>query len=272
MGKGLGARLYTPRELGDCLMRNAWTFAELLFVFPSLDREQHGPQSAYVWTWRDFAAVIGFLMLPVFVVVSGFTGFVVAILTPAVGCMFLELVPGAGAGTRYRGPRIWLPRWYLTTVGIVLLWSGFSVYLRWFLIVLWAISSWHLSKFYSSDLLFYAQVKRENPNRDHYRIAALPMIYLWGGQELQAEQEFMEVLKIDPGNERANLIVSLMQQNIRMHMAGSYMMGFSCIHCGHRDGMVVRDGVRFSQAEHNMYFFRDCIKCGRKSATGVLPE
>lgn len=179
--------------------------------------------------------------------------------------MFAEL--GSSA---VRGPRVWLSRWYVGVLGVVGVAVWMPAWVRWLAVILWAGSTLYISRFYSSELLFYKQWISENPNPDHYRIANYGFCLLNAGRHIQAEDEFKRVLFEDPDNWRAKAFLQMFESNRAWTAKGWIPVGMICRFCDAKEGRMLRDGDTLSKREHDMYFLRICSQCGRQNAWGVL--
>lgn len=243
----------------------------LFLMDEGVDPEQEG--SYYLFRGDEAFRLFWFtlFLLPILVHFSDLKWVFVFLLSPAFACMFFEL-----GSEKFRGPRVWLSRWYLSTLAIPLLLSGvlfswwISELLGWVLIGCWAIMSFQKSKLFSSEFLFYKSVKDSNPNPDHFRIHALPFLYLRDGQISQAEDEYLRVLEVDPDNEHANFFVAQMRGNLAWHEKGLFMMGFTCVWCEYQDNICIQDGVRLTRAQHDMFFLRVCPTCLKSSPIGFV--
>jgi len=255
----LATRRYTLPETLDCFRRNFWIFIQATVgIFPCLDPEQEGTvrhsTRADRWTW---------FLLPAWLACSywsGFWGLLFWLMSPLFVFFFFEL-----GNAREPGPRVWLPRWYVATLGVVLMLDGAPRGVRWAMIGWWVFSSFRISRFYSSDLRFYEQVRRENPNRSHYRIAGLGFLLLRDGRHSEAEDEFAAVLKVDPDNRKALLFTQQLDMNRQYTAAGKIGVGFTCVFCQTQALGLLEDGERLTAQEHAMFFFRVCPQCGNRS-------
>ena len=262
-------RLNTPPEFLDTLSRNWWELIRAVSGIVDLDPEQEG--NVYVWKYSELWNVFYMIPFVILFFLGGWKGIVLWFLCPAFACMFFELgYPDQQGAYSGRGPRVWLSRWYLSTLAVALIVLPFPAWFRWMIVLYWALTSYRTSYFYRSELAYYSQHKLENPNRDHYRIANLPWQYLRNGQELRAAEEYAEVLKLDPDNWRANMVVKIMQSNLDWHAKGIVGLGFTCAKCGWNKQRMVLDGSQLTGVEHDAFFLKMCPVCGRRSEYSVL--
>lgn len=259
-------RLNTPSEFLDTFSRNWWELIRAVSGAVDLDPEQEGTD--YQWSTPWYIRQ-GYMVVFVFLAFyGGWPGILFWFLCPAFACMFFELgYPDQKGAYTGRGPRVWLSRWYLSTLAVALIVLPLWPLIRWGIVCMWAITSFYKSHFYRSELAYYVQHKRENPNRDHYRIANLPWQYLRNGQELKAAEEYAEVLKIDPDNWRALTVVKVLQSNIDWHDKGVSGLGFTCPDCNYNLNRMIQDGDQLTGKEHDTFFLRICPVCGERKDT-----
>lgn len=260
-----GARLrtYTARECWITIQWNLWMFFQAVLIGnPGLDPDQEGDH--YVFAWRDYCTLV---LTPVllFFGFSGLFPFCVWFFSPWLICATCELGEQRDpTGRVYRGPRIHFPRWYISNLGIVLMFQAAPAWLRWGLVIYWAISAFSVADCYRSDWKFYAVAKLQNPNRNHFQIANLAYILLREGKHYQAEEEFQEVLKVDPLNYRAGYFTEMFRRNRTWTEAGYGFVGFICQRCKSEAAKLIRHGDTITKAEHAMFFEnpRTCDFCG----------
>lgn len=264
-------RLNTSSEFLDTLSRNWWELIRAVSGIVDLDPEQEGSGNDYTWNENIVRRVLLYVVFVCLAFLGGWKGIVLWFLCPAFACMFFELgYPDQKGAYSGRGPRVWLSRWYLSTLAVALIVLPFPAWFRWLIVLYWALTSYFKSYFYRSELAYYSQHKHENPNRDHYRIANLPWQYLRNGQELRAAEEYAEVLKLDPDNWRALTVVEVMKSNIAWHDKGITGLGFTCDRCGWNAQRMIQDGSQLTGVEHDAFFLKMCPVCGRRSEYSVL--
>lgn len=261
-------RLNSPGLLIDTLARNFWTFLiAAAGVFPGVDPEQEG--RVYYWSWRDS-------MVPAFVwmslafgclsYVGGWRGAAVWFLSPAAACMFFELSPDA----KYRAPRVWLSRWYVSALGVVLVWACYPAWARWGAVILWAVWSRRVSRLYVSPLAFNQQKLAENPNPDLYRAADVGVHYLENCQQWQAIEIFQDVLSRDPEHWKAKTYLQIMESSRDWIASGLVQLRFVCRRCGVDSVRFFKDGERFTAEDHVMFFLKRCPKCRMEGKSGTI--
>lgn len=256
-------RLYRPREFWLAFKWNLWIFCQAVLIGnPGLDPEQEGDH--YVFAKRDYLTLF---LLPAFFFIGFSIWFPILVwfLSPWFICATCELgEQRERTGRLYRGPRIHLPRWYVSILGVVLMFCQAPAWIRWGIVVYWAISAVFVADCYRSDWKFYAIAKRQNPNRNHYQIANLAFILLREGKHYQAEEEFEDVLKRDPLNFRAGYFVEMFKRNRSWTEAGIAFVSFLCLRCSSQAGRLLRDGDTLTPAEHAMFLSnpRKCNFCG----------
>lgn len=258
-------RLYTPREAIDCWWRNLVILAyAVVGINPGLDPEQGG--SSYVWGWKD-RAVLWSLAILCASSAGGPNawGILLWVLSPVVVCFFLEL-----GNEMYRGPRVWLPRWYLSIAGVVMILLNAPDALRWILVMLWALQSFEIAGAFQTERGYYERHKAENPNPDPYRMANLPFQYLREGHQSIAEDEFRRVLEHDPTNPRAKAFLGLLEANRNWIRAGNVGVAFSCMYCQAQHSRMLKDGDTLEPAEYNALFLRICPRCGKRSEFSIM--
>jgi len=246
---------FTPRLGFDIIRRNLWVFIQSVFgVFPGLDPEQEGKsrfltQADCYTSWLLFA----WMALTWW---SGLWGLLFWLISPMLPFFIFDL----------KGPRVWLSRWYVPVLGVVLMVSGAPAFVRWGMLAWWSAQTIYYSRFYRSDLLFYEQVKRENPNRDHYRIDNLAYCLLEAGRHSEAEDEFQAVLKADPDNVKASFFVNSFAVVRRYTAEGKIGVSFRCTFCNAQAFGLLEDGERITWQDHLMFWFQVCPQCGKSEA------
>ncbi len=204
----------------DCWARNLWMLVyAVVGAWPGLDPEQGGNHRVHELKDR-----ILYVLLVALLLIFGLNpwGFVFWLLSPVVVCFFLEL-----GHEEYRGPRVWLSRWYLSILGVVLMLSRLPGWLRWAYVATWVLMSFWSSGFYATERIYYERQKAENRNPDPYRLPNLAFQYLRACQQSIAEDEYSRVLDFDPKNPKAQTMLALLEANREWGRKGFVGMGFN---------------------------------------------